>query len=76
MKFETECIPSPNNCPMFNENGMCMCTGIACNNVKDYHCTSMRSAYIYGFNTMAQRATERTNMLTDKVVKILQEDGE
>jgi len=61
---------------MFNENGMCMCAGIACIDVKDCHCTSMRSAYIYGFNTMAQRASERVNMLTDKVMAILQEDGE
>lgn len=76
MRFETKCIPSPSNCPMFNENGMCMCAGMACDDVKDFHCASMRSAYIYGFNTMAQRATEKVNMLTDKVMKILQEDGE
>lgn len=61
---------------MFNGSGMCMCAGMACDDVKDYHCTAMRAAYIYGFNTMAQMASERVNMLTDKVTKISQKDGD
>ena len=66
-------IPSPSNCPMFNGNGMCMCASMACDDVKDHHCTSMRAAYIYGYKTMAQVATGKVNMLTEKITNALKE---
>ena len=75
MMFETESILSPSNCPLFNGSGMCMCASMACDDVKDFHCVSMRAAYIYGFNTMAQSASEKVNVLTEKVIGILHNDG-
>ena len=75
--FDTKNIPSPSDCPMFNINGMCMCANMACDDVKDRHCTSMRSAYIYGYNTMARVASERVNRLSEKITDVLhRKDGE
>jgi len=59
-------VPSPSNCPIFNENGMCMCSSMACDDVKDFHCTSMRFAFTYGYNTMAQRANEMIKLDNQK----------
>lgn len=55
---ELQEVPSPSNCPIFNGSGMCMCSSMACDDVKDFHCASMRFAFTYGYNTMAQRANE------------------
>lgn len=75
--FDTENIPSPSNCPMLHVNGMCMCANMSCDEVKDFHCTSMRSAYIYGYNTMARVASERVNRLSEKITSVLRgKDGE
>lgn len=51
-------VPSPSSCPILNGNGMCMCASMACDDVKDFHCASMRFAFTYGYNTMAQRVNE------------------
>ena len=68
---ELQEVPSPSNCPIFNGNGMCMCASMACDDVKDFHRASMRFAFTYGYNTMAQRANEWENS-----EQILKEAGE
>lgn len=55
--IELKEVPPQSNCPIF-KNGMCMCASMACDDVKDYHCASMRYAFTYGFNTMVQRENE------------------
>lgn len=60
-----EVLP-PSNCPIYNGSGMCMCSSMACDDVKDFHCASMRYAFTYGFNTMVKSANEMIELDNQK----------
>lgn len=71
-------LPETSCCPIKSRdgNGMCMCTQeMRCDEVRDYHCLSIRLAFQYGFNLAEDRAHENLNMIHEKMDEVFKQHG-
>ena len=71
-------IPEELGCPMKSHDGneMCTCTqGLRCDEVRGYHCLSIRLAFRHGFNMAEKKAEQNLDMLHEKMDEVFRQHG-